>query len=786
MDVSKRIALGFGLLLIGCEQNGDSIPWSESVLGVVPGLAATLGSENFPRYMSPGETIGVSVTMHNEGTTTWTSNMCLRTLGIAPSSWGTLMVCVPASTIVQSGEDFTFNFNITAINTPGTVSHTWQMVRRAPNTLFGPLIQIPVSLQAGGGFNAQYAFQSIPSHLNTGASATFNVSFFNNGPRDWSTRASNTLGSQNTPNNVWGMTSVALSPVPNDIVLPNGTHNFSFNVTTPTTEGLYFTDWRMRQTGTNSAGNFGDHSAAQCVEVSTCGNNVTTFGEECDDGNAISGDGCTACVVDRRAIDLATAPIERAFIGPFSARELGNLAIGDLTNDGIPELLLATAGTAPARPPRSGAGVVYGFTGGAGFFNGTTQVVTTNPTFEIWGADASDHFAGGGHNGMFIGDVTGDGIGDMVVSAQRADGPGNAFAECGEVYVIRGGPMSGVIDVRSSTLVVSDISGGAAGDRLQVIAVADMTGDGIKDIVIGVPGYDGDFAEQGAVAIIAGGPSLPSSLQLSPANATAFITGINGMDQLGYEGAVGDLNDDGRADIVVAAATHDPHGNASAGAAWALFGPLTGVHRLADGADVTWYGRAVNDELGSHVLIGNFAGSTSRDVILGAKGASRSPPLGAHSGTVDIWTGPFTSGRVFDLSAGGDTNEPQVRVLGSDDLDQLGFNMEAADLNHDGVDDLVLNAAQGAGAGNLRNQAGEVSVVFGEWCTHPTIDLALGAPLAIYGNEIRAHLGVRSGSIEMADIDLDGHLDLCVAAYSGGTNGTFTQPGRVDCIRGRW
>lgn len=782
--------LGVALAITGCESPGDStlrIDQSQSAI-TYPGLNAALVSQNFPRYMAPNEQLTVTVVMRNTDTITWdTPDYCIRTMGAAPSVWGIIYVCLPAGVSVPNGSTYTWQLPITAINATGPVRHVWQMVRRSTLSFYGPRMEYPVDLVAGGGLDSAFVSQSLPSRVNAGGQATFNVTMRNRGIREWREQANVTLANNG---GLWGTANAPLTPAPLDVVAPNSNHTFSFNVTAPAQEGSYTSDWRMRQAGTSGAGFFGENAHAECIDVSICGNGAAAYAEECDDGNAIDGDGCSAtCTAERRGVDLANAPTERTFIGPFSARQLGNLAVGDVTNDGVPEVLVAAMGTVPSRPVRSNAGAIYGYTGGPAFFNAATDVVPANVAFQIWGADTNDRFAGGAHNGLFIDDVTGDGIPDIIASAERGDGYNNGVFDGGEIYVIRGGPgLSGVIDVRTDPRVVSRIYGRNPDDHIQVLATGDLTGDGFDDIVVGIPGFDGDENDQGAIAIVAGGPSLPALItSIGPDTSTAFVYGINEGDLFGYSASVGDISGDGVSDLVATAAYHRANGNAFSGGAWALFGgPFTGEYRLRDFADVTWYGRAVDDKLGSSVAIANFAGDSTLDVIIGVKAARRAQPNGARAGTVDIWTGPFNSGDVFNLATGGAEAEPTVRVLGAEEGDELGDNLFAGDINRDGVADLAIAAGYADSANGSMLDVGEVMIAFGEWCPIPVIDMANGSALSIYGNEPSARLGLRSGSIGTGDIDGDGLIDLCAGALAGGSNGTFVDPGRVDCIRGRW
>jgi cysteine-rich repeat protein len=77
--------------------------------------------------------------------------------------------------------------------------------------------------------------------------------------------------------------------------------------------------------------------------VARCGNGVVTGGEACDDGNFVNGDGCSVCTVDFGARCAATTPSDCVVAGaPFTLRSAANLEITELVPDG--QLQLSSLG----------------------------------------------------------------------------------------------------------------------------------------------------------------------------------------------------------------------------------------------------------------------------------------------------------------------------------------------------------------------------------------------------------------------------------------------------------
>src|SRR4051794_36169745 len=122
------------------------------------------------------------------------------------------------------------------------------------------------------------------------------------------------------------------------------------------------------------------------------------------------------------------------------------------------------------------------------------------------------------------------------------------------------------------------------------------------------------------VAIAAAAPGSPTAVDLSR-DAKLRVDGAGRGDHAGYAVAgAGDVNGDGRADVVIGADLADP-GGASSGAAYVVFGPIDAgsvdLGALGQGG-FRIDGAAAGDQAGGAVAgAGDVNGDGRDDVIVG-------------------------------------------------------------------------------------------------------------------------------------------------------------------------
>jgi len=272
-------------------------------------------------------------------------------------------------------------------------------------------------------------------------------------------------------------------------------------------------------------------------------------------------------------LDLAVLPttdtrLERVYgaagTGRFGVPVAGG---GDVDGDGLPDLAVAHLTASPA--DRSFAGeidVVFG----NGEIGRNLDLAEENPSvLRIYGAAASET-AG---SEIWMDDVTGDGIDDLLICRQNFSPPGRIGA--GALTLVVGGPAlrdraAALAPVDLATpppeLTLTTLVGAKSLDRLGIWArTGDVDGDGIADLVVAADQEDGDGeTNRGAVYVVRGGPHLASggSIDLAEFGSTPLAghlarilppPGAAGF-HLGATCQIADLDGNGRGEVLAAAA----------------------------------------------------------------------------------------------------------------------------------------------------------------------------------------------------------------------------------------
>ncbi len=492
-----------------------------------------------------------------------------------------------------------------------------------------------------------------------------------------------------------------------------------------------------------------------------------------------------------RTIDLSErGAIHVTLNGASSGDRLEQMAVADVNGDGVADIIVAGRLANGPEGSRFDAGGVFIVLGGVDLIRGTTRDLHDRADIVIHGADANDRLG----TSLAVGDVNGDGIPDIVVGAPGGDGPAETRSGAGEVYVVFGGPhltrgtvrdMAGLVAPGADVVIFGPEPIASLGASL---AIGDINGDGVDDILAGAATSSSPRDERlfaGTIYAIFGSSAWGSGLArdlADPWGADLVVFGPGLLSFFGFQIAVGDVNGDGVPDIVASAPLADgPEGERpEAGHVYVIFG---GVHLVrgtvrdmapgsAAGPDVTIFGANAQDLLGYALLLTDVTGDGVADLIVGAIQADGPEEKRFDAGEVYIFFGgtalaPSGTRDVAGLVA----PAPDVVLYGGEAFDEFGAALAAADLNGNGVADLLIGAPAGDAKENQKVDAGEVYVVFDQRISQSGTVLDVGGggterpDLIVFG----PNNGERLGSfIALGDVNGDGWRDLLVSAPEGG------------------
>jgi len=472
--------------------------------------------------------------------------------------------------------------------------------------------------------------------------------------------------------------------------------------------------------------------------------------EECDNGVDDDLDGAADC--DDSDCDDTLDCIPRltrdvTILGTSSNGEAGYAlaGAGDVNGDGRDDLLVGM---------RSGEGM-----GGAylifGRYQGWEELADLSAAdVHLAGVAAGDEagFAVAG-----LGDVDGDGLGDLLVGAPE-ESSGRAFLVLG-----RESGWAPEIELAASHAVFS-------GERLDdeagssVAGAGDVNGDGLDDLLVAAPGSDTPEDDAGQVYLLTGAAGAWAG-EHHLTDATASWTGQQDNHYLGYGGAAtgaGDLNADGLDDFAFGTYRHEFNGVCS-GKVYVVFGRTSGweLEASASTADASFLGEQSWDFAGISLAgAGDLDGDGLDDLIIGASSRDH----------VDDSVGEtyVVLGRTVGWAPNVSLGMVDGSIVGTDHYEQSAAALAAGgDVDGDGLGDLLIG---GPSADVVNEMEGRAYLVRGEvggwWMRTPLTTVAAGV---IEGAAYQDQLG--QGLAIAGDLDGDGYDDIAVGVPGDDANG---------------
>lgn len=436
--------------------------------------------------------------------------------------------------------------------------------------------------------------------------------------------------------------------------------------------------------------------------------------------------------------------------------------LDDLTGDGVAELIVARQNFTPD-PGRIGAGAVTILIGGNEL---AVQAATlaavdlASPPAGITlttlvGAEAL------GRLGIWVrtGDVTGDGIADLLIGADQENSAGEA--DSGAVYLVRGGAhllTAGTVDLANlaaalpgnlakvtppsgsgefhfgATCLLADLDGNG---RAEVLAAATLNRAGASQLANGAPpgSAHGTAGAPDGRVYIAWDDNFPAvwpagysfSMDMAPSDTSEIRGAVVPNISFGEEMVGGlDYDNDGNLDLFVG----DIVGDASPGRTRPQSGSghvfynaasLRGMPAFTLDAPppglvmTTFIGPEIGDIASDTALQGDFDGDGFPDLAFSSPHGN---PYGRpEAGKIHIihgQSGPWPT--TIDLRWGQQPAASAVRiseVQGVKARDVLCYSADAGDYDGDGIDDLVVNEMLGDGLSPGTLNVGNLIVVSG-------------------------------------------------------------------------
>jgi hypothetical protein len=267
-----------------------------------------------------------------------------------------------------------------------------------------------------------------------------------------------------------------------------------------------------------------------------------------------------------------------------------------------------------------------------------------------------------------VGDLNDDGVDDIVVGAPHyTDGENNE----GAIFVYYGSD-EGSPGTTPAWTYESDQGGALLGAA--VAAAGDVNGDGVDDLIAGMPGYNGDLVDAGAAVLFYGSASGLA------ANPDWTVEGEQtGADFGETVAGAGDVDHDGWDEVVVGAPSWDrSEEEPGVGRAYLYYGSDGGPGTTAgwsdsQGAEYAQFGRSLGG-------VGDINQDNYADLAVGAPRWERDQPA---EGAIFVYLG----------SATGLSSSPAWRGEGDKADAELGHAAgTAGDVNGDGLDDTVAGA----------------------------------------------------------------------------------------------